>query len=87
MAVAAQARASTRPRRAPAPEPPRFAPPALREAAARRLAELGGLAMALGAIAVGLALLSYNPRDPSLNTATSQHATNLLGPAGSIVAA
>ncbi len=86
MAVAAQARAP-RGRRAPPPvEPARFASPALRAIIGRRLAEIGGLAMALGAVAVALALYSYNPRDPSLNTATSQQATNLLGPPGSVVA-
>jgi len=50
------------------------------------MAELSGLAMAMGGIALLVALLTYNPRDPSLNTATSQHATNLAGPVGALVA-
>ncbi len=63
-----------------------FVSPAIRAIAGRRLAEIAGLAMAMGGIFVFVALITYNPRDPSLNTATSQHPTNLGGPAGSIVA-
>jgi len=50
------------------------------------MAELCGLGLAMGGIALLVALATYNPRDPSLNTATSQHATNLAGPGGAIVA-
>jgi S-DNA-T family DNA segregation ATPase FtsK/SpoIIIE len=64
----------------------RLASPAIREIVGRRLAELSGLAMAVGGITLIVALATYNPRDPSLNTATSQHATNLVGPAGSVLA-
>jgi S-DNA-T family DNA segregation ATPase FtsK/SpoIIIE len=64
----------------------RLASPAIRELVGRRMAELSGLAMAAAGIAQLVALATYNPRDPSLNTATSQHATNLAGPAGSVLA-
>ncbi len=64
----------------------RLASPAIRELVGRRLAELFGLALAVGGITLAVALVTYNPRDPSLNTATSQHATNLVGPIGSVLA-
>ena len=64
----------------------RLASPAIRELVGRRLAELLGLAMAVAGVTLIVALVTYNPRDPSLNTATSQHATNLVGPAGSVLA-
>jgi S-DNA-T family DNA segregation ATPase FtsK/SpoIIIE len=63
-----------------------LASPAIRELVGRRMAELSGVGMAMGGIALLVALATYNPRDPSFNTATSQHATNLAGPVGSIVA-
>ena len=63
-----------------------LASPAIRDAIVRRLAELAGLTLAVGGGAIMVALASYNPRDPSLNTATSQHATNLVGSAGSVLA-
>ena len=66
--------------------PRSLASPAIREIVARRIAELSGLALALAGVAMLVALASYNPRDPSMNTATSQHATNLVGPAGSVLA-
>ncbi len=72
MATAAQAR--------------RLASPAVRTLLLRRLAEVGGLALGLGGISFLVALACYNPQDPSLNTATFQHATNLAGPAGAIAA-
>jgi S-DNA-T family DNA segregation ATPase FtsK/SpoIIIE len=97
MAVAAQGRIpNTRasgPRQARASRaasPPQAAPRLishdLRAIISRRIAEIAGLGMALAGIALCLALYSYNPRDPSLNTATSQHATNLVGPVGSVAA-
>ena len=64
----------------------RLASPAIREIVGRRLSELLGLGMAVAAITLIIALATYNPRDPSLNTATSQHATNLVGPFGSVLA-
>ncbi len=64
----------------------RLASPAIREMVGRRLAELSGLAMAAAGATLLVALITYNPRDPSLNTATSQHATNMVGPIGSVLA-
>jgi len=81
MAVAAQGRFAPQ-----GGAPNRFVSPALRALVGRRLAEISGLLLAMGGIALILALAAYNPRDPSLNTATSQHATNLVGPVGSVLA-
>ena len=64
----------------------RLASPAIRELVGQRLAGLSGVAVAAAAALLLASLVSYNPRDPSLNTATSQHATNLLGPVGSVLA-
>jgi len=52
----------------------------------RRSAELIGLALGLTGLAVLVALACYDPRDPSLNTATSRHTTNLAGPLGAALA-
>ena len=52
----------------------------------RRAGELGGICLALAALTLALALASYNPADPSLNTASSAHPTNLAGAAGAQVA-
>ncbi len=60
----------------------RFASPELQSLIRRRLTELGGLALALVAIATLVALLSYDPNDSSFNTATSAPAHNLLGSVG-----
>ncbi len=64
----------------------RFASPEINALIRTRLAQLGGLALALCALLLLAALASYNPHDPSLNTATSQPARNLAGPAGALVA-
>ncbi len=72
MATAAQAR--------------RLASPAIRTLLSRRITEVAGLALGLGGISMLVALAQYNPQDPSLNTATSQHATNLAGPIGAVAA-
>jgi S-DNA-T family DNA segregation ATPase FtsK/SpoIIIE len=66
-------------------EPRRFASPALRTLIGRRTAELGALALGLIGLALLVALASYDPRDPSLNTATTKHVANLAGPAGAIL--
>ncbi|WP_198945968.1 DNA translocase FtsK [Acetobacter sp. DsW_059] len=49
-----------------------------------RLEEAGGIVLCLLACALLIALVSYNPDDPSLNTATGQAPTNLLGLPGAI---
>ena len=64
----------------------RMASPALRTLLARRLAELGGLLLALLALALLVALGSYDAADPSLNTATARAASNLAGPPGAAAA-
>jgi S-DNA-T family DNA segregation ATPase FtsK/SpoIIIE len=45
-----------------------------------------GLVLLAGAAAVLVALISYNPNDPSPDTATGREATNLLGPFGATAA-
>jgi DNA segregation ATPase FtsK/SpoIIIE, S-DNA-T family len=45
-----------------------------------------GLVVLIGAAAVLVALISYNPSDPSSDTATGREATNLLGPFGATAA-
>ncbi len=42
--------------------------------------------LGLVGLAVLVALATYDPRDPSLNTATSRHVGNLAGPAGAVLA-
>jgi DNA segregation ATPase FtsK/SpoIIIE, S-DNA-T family len=63
----------------------RLASPAIRDLAARRLAELGGFAVAVLGLALLVALATYNPNDPSLDTATTLRTSNLAGPAGAVV--
>ncbi len=63
----------------------RFASAAVRAVLRRRAMEMCGLLVALAAIAVGVALGSHNPADPSLNTSTHGPTTNLAGPVGAIV--
>ncbi len=72
MAVAAEAR--------------RLASPALHTLARRRVAELGALALALAAMALLVALLSYHPADPSLDTASAGPVANLAGRPGAVAA-
>jgi len=81
MAAASQARFAP-----PGGAPGRFISPALRTLISRRLTEIAGLLLAMTGIFLLLSLVFYNPRDPSLNTATSQPATNLGGPVGSVLA-
>ncbi len=64
----------------------RFASPAIRSLMSRRMGEMGGLALGLLGIALLVALATYDPRDPSLNTATAQRTTNLAGPVGAFLA-
>jgi S-DNA-T family DNA segregation ATPase FtsK/SpoIIIE len=58
----------------------------VREFAAKRAAEAGGLAMLVGSGALTLALVSWSTRDPSLNHATDGRVRNLLGANGAIAA-
>ena len=64
----------------------RFVSPTIRALMHRRSAELTGLALGLLGLALLVALASYDPRDPSLNTATSRHTGNLAGPVGAVLA-
>ncbi|MDE2454635.1 MAG: DNA translocase FtsK 4TM domain-containing protein, partial [Burkholderiales bacterium] len=64
----------------------RIASPALKALMTQRSAEFGGLMLGMLALAVLLAIASYDPRDPSFNTASTQQVHNLAGPAGAIVA-
>ena len=66
--------------------PERFASPQLQALMRRRLAELGGLLLAGLAVAMLVALASYNPRDPSPDTATTVQTSNLAGPVGAAYA-
>ena len=64
----------------------RLASPTIRALIQQRSAELIGLGLGLFGLALLVALAWYDPRDPSLNTATSRHATNLAGPVGAMLA-
>jgi S-DNA-T family DNA segregation ATPase FtsK/SpoIIIE len=64
----------------------RFMSSALRAQLRRRLAELAALACALAALTLAIALVSYNPHDPSLDTVSAARTTNLAGPTGAAVA-
>jgi S-DNA-T family DNA segregation ATPase FtsK/SpoIIIE len=62
------------------------ATPVIRLIIQRRLAELAGLVLGSVALLLLIALVSYDPNDPSFDTATSRHAVNLSGPAGAFAA-
>ena len=64
----------------------RLASPTIQALIRQRSAELAGLALGLLGLALLVALASYDPRDPSLNTATSRHTSNLAGPVGAVLA-
>ena len=64
----------------------RIASPALRMLVRRRLAEFGGLVLAVVALALLVAVGSYSAADPSLNTATSRPVGNLGGWPGAVTA-
>jgi S-DNA-T family DNA segregation ATPase FtsK/SpoIIIE len=64
----------------------KFASPAVKTALRRRGAEMAGLVLATGGAGLLVALVSYNPADPSLSTAATRVTTNLAGPAGAVVA-
>src|ERR1700732_5232538 len=63
-----------------------FLPDDLREAIARRLCEIGGVALIVVATALAAALGSWSVQDPSLSHATAAPVRNLLGIPGAIVA-
>jgi S-DNA-T family DNA segregation ATPase FtsK/SpoIIIE len=52
----------------------------------RRGAEIAGLVLAVAGGALLVALVSYNPADPSLSTAAERPVTNLAGPGGAVIA-
>ena len=60
----------------------RFISPAIRAQFRRRISELSALFCALAGLALLLALISYNPHDPSLDTASDLPVKNLAGPVG-----
>jgi S-DNA-T family DNA segregation ATPase FtsK/SpoIIIE len=64
----------------------RLASPTIRALIRQRSAELIGLVLGLAGLALLVALACYDPRDPSLNTATSRHTSNLAGPVGAVLA-
>ena len=66
-------------------EPRRFVSPTLRALAGRRLSEMFGLLLCLAGILVLLTLATYNPRDPSFDTATSLLPTNIAGAPGALL--
>jgi S-DNA-T family DNA segregation ATPase FtsK/SpoIIIE len=64
----------------------KFLPSGSGEFIRRRAIEAGAVLLGLFALALVLALLTYNPGDPSLNRAIDGSATNLLGRPGAIAA-
>jgi S-DNA-T family DNA segregation ATPase FtsK/SpoIIIE len=64
----------------------RIASPAVRTLVRRRFAELGALVLAVLAVALLVALATYDAADPSLNTATTRPVANLAGPPGAVTA-
>src|ERR1700735_1394257 len=64
----------------------KFPPQAVKGLMSQRSAEFGGLLLGLLGLAILVALATYDPRDPSLNTATTRHVSNLAGPAGGMLA-
>jgi len=63
-----------------------FLPDDVRAALARRLCEIGGVALIAAAGALSAALSSWSVQDPSLSHATSSPVRNLLGVPGAIAA-
>jgi DNA segregation ATPase FtsK/SpoIIIE, S-DNA-T family len=82
MAVAARVRAAT----PLATGESRLASSALVSLVRSRMARIGGLALGIGGLILLLALVTYDPRDPSFDTATLQRASNIAGPLGATVA-
>ena len=63
-----------------------LASPELRSLFRQRFGQLGALGIAMAGLVLAVALGSYNPHDPSMNTATSRAATNLVGVPGAMTA-
>jgi hypothetical protein len=72
--------------RSPMMESRKFASPAVKALMSQRSAEFGGLLLGLLGLAILVALATYDPRDPSFNTATTRHVSNLAGPVGATLA-
>ena len=64
----------------------KIASPAVKALMSQRSAEFGGLLLGLLGLAILVALATYDPRDPSLNTATTRHVGNLAGVGGAMLA-
>lgn len=64
----------------------RFISPAIRAQLRRRTGELSAIFIAFVALILALALISYNPADPSFNTASSGPVSNWAGGAGALSA-
>jgi hypothetical protein len=64
----------------------RLASPTIKALIRQRSAALTGLVLGMLGLALLVALVCYDPRDPSLNTATSRHTGNLAGPVGAVIA-
>src|SRR5690606_14304222 len=65
---------------------PALLPPAAAAFLRRRAVEATGVSLALAGLALGLALASYDPADPSLNAAASATPRIVLGGTGAVVA-
>ena len=63
-----------------------FASAEIRQTVRLRLGQIAGVGLAFAALLLLLALASYNPHDPSLNTATAHAPRNWVGLAGSTAA-
>ncbi|MSP05834.1 MAG: DNA translocase FtsK [Acetobacteraceae bacterium] len=68
------------------PKSGRFMSRILREMLRQRAGEIAALVLAVIAAILLVALLSYDPRDPSFNTATARPVSNLAGSAGAMLA-
>jgi len=64
----------------------RFLPPGLSAVMVRRLGQLFGIALVVAAAALAIALLSFEPADPSFNRATSAAIDNWMGRPGAYAA-
>ncbi|HZF76025.1 MAG TPA: DNA translocase FtsK 4TM domain-containing protein, partial [Acetobacteraceae bacterium] len=62
----------------------RFASPAVKAVLKRRGGEFLAVVLILSGLVLAVAMLSYDPADPSLSTATSRKVTNLAGPSGAV---